>query len=133
MARNAILSLLPHFNQTCAQEIFKQRYKVAVATFRLDIVFLQQNLTNVRYPARCLQQAPNLRSDWVQSVINAIFHIEDGRFGPKTAGDLVLCHRNNRSLRKIHLLRVQSGHPKIYTWLPLQRHFNELSMSEQIE
>lgn len=127
-----MLRFLPHFDQACAQELFKQRYQVAVATFGLDIVFLQQNLTNIRNPARCLQQLPNVRSNWVKSIVNAISHIEDGRFGAKTAGDLVLCHRDNRLLRKIHLLRVQRDyHPPLADFPP--RHFNDLSSSEQSE
>jgi hypothetical protein len=131
-ARNRILTFFPDLNQTCAQKLFKQRYKVAVATFRLDIVFLQQNITNLRNPARHLQQVPNVRSNWVQSVINAIFHIEDGRFCPKSAGDLILGDRNDRLLRKTHFLRFKGLIPGLFVVAP-QRDFNGLSTSEQIE
>jgi hypothetical protein len=82
---------LSHFNQPSTEKIFEERQQIALASFRFDVIFLQQNLVNIRDLARRMQQFPYLRSDWVKSVVNAPFRVQDSCFRTKTTRHLVLC------------------------------------------
>lgn len=95
---------LSHFDQTRSQEIFEQGQQVALAPLGFDIIFLQQNLVDIGNLTRRLQQFPNLGADGVESIVNAVFHIQDGRFRAEITRHLVLCDRDYGLPRKAHSL-----------------------------
>src|SRR5208282_741591 len=79
-----------HLDQSLASHSFEQFEKVALARFRIDVILLHHGIAKLPNALWLLQEVPHGRAHRVHPVVDAVLHIQDGRFVSKGAEYLVL-------------------------------------------
>src|SRR5437868_4867951 len=85
----------PDFNQPRCRRLLQKVEQITLAPFRLDLVFFQESVANVRDRSRLLEQVPDTRPDPIETVIPTSLQIEEDDFAIEVTGNLVLRGGNN--------------------------------------
>src|SRR5208282_2290810 len=79
-----------HLDQSFASHSLEQLEQIALALFRIDVILLHHGIAKLPNTLWLLQKVPHGRAHRVHPVVDAVLHIQDGRFVPKGAEYLIL-------------------------------------------